>query len=155
MLLQNEKVWHQRYLNLAKEVSQWSKDPNTQVGAIAVGLSGQVLSQGYNGFPRKVEDLEHRWDDKELKYKFVIHAEMNCIYNATLNGVSLSGAKLYIWGTRGIPVCHECAKGIIQVGVKEVIMPKIKSPRKEWLVSHEYTKLMFRESDVKLLEFDI
>ena len=83
--------WYKRYLNLAKEVSTWSKDPNTKVGAVVVGSKGQILSQGYNGFPRGIKDTNDRLNDREKKYKFVVHAEQNCIYNATLNGVSLDG----------------------------------------------------------------
>jgi dCMP deaminase len=106
---------------MAKEISSWSKDPNTQVGAVAVGDKGQILSQGYNGFPRGILDRPDRLNDRETKYKFVVHAEMNVIYNATYSGVSLDGAQLYVYG---LPVCNECAKGIIQVGIKEVYISK-------------------------------
>ena len=86
--------WDLRYLKLAEEVSSWSKDPSSKIGAIAVGNKGQVLAQGYNGFPRGVIDKPEYYLDRETKYKYVVHAEMNVIYNATYNGVSLDGATM-------------------------------------------------------------
>ena len=109
--------WISRYLTLAKDISTWSLDPSRKIGAVAVGSKGQILSQGYNGFPRGIKDTEERLNDREQKYKYVVHAEMNVIYNATFNGVALDGAHLFVYG---LPVCSECAKGIIQVGVKKV-----------------------------------
>ena len=111
--------WTRRYLDIAKEVGTWSKDPSKQIGAVAVGDKGQILSQGYNGFPRGVKDTDDRYNVREEKYKYVVHGEMNCIYNACNSGVSLNGATLYV---TGLPVCSECAKGIIQVGIKKVVM---------------------------------
>lgn len=110
--------WDQVFLRLAKEVASWSKDPSTKVGAVAVGPKRNVLAQGYNGFPRGIFDYAERYNDKPTKYMYVVHAEMNVIYNATYNGVSLDGASLYVYG---LPPCSECAKGIIQVGIKEII----------------------------------
>ncbi len=110
--------WDNRYLSLAKEVATWSKDPSTQVGAVTVGAKKEVLSQGFNGFPRGIKDTDERYNHRETKYKFVVHAEMNAIYNATYSGTSLDGATLYIYG---LPICSECAKGIIQVGIKKVV----------------------------------
>ena len=112
---------------MAEEVSSWSKDPSTKIGAIAVGSKGQVLSQGYNGFPRGIEDTISHYEDRETKYKYVVHAEMNVIYNATYNGVSLDGATLYV---TGLPVCSDCAKGVIQVGIKRVVMKEQEIPLK-------------------------
>ena len=111
--------WTRRYLDIAKEVGTWSKDPSKQIGAVAVGDKGQILSQGYNGFPRGVKYTDDRYNVREEKYKYVVHGEMNCIYNACNSGVSLNGATLYV---TGLPVCSECAKGIIQVGIKKVVM---------------------------------
>ena len=137
--------WDMRYMALANEVSTWSKDPSTQVGTVAVGSKGQVLSQGYNGFPRGVDDDMSRLEIRETKYKYIVHAEMNCIFNATYNGVSLDGSTMYVYG---LPMCSECAKGIIQVGIKKVIMPQMYIPKK-WSESFELTKSMFWEADVE------
>lgn len=138
--------WHERYLNLAKEVSSWSKDPSRKIGAVIVGSHGQILSQGFNGFPRGVLDLQERYDDRTTKYQYVVHAEMNAIYNATLNGVKCAGADLYVCG---LPICSECAKGIIQVGIRTVHLPEsVFGQRKIWDESFEFTKSMFNESGV-------
>jgi dCMP deaminase len=137
--------WDKRYLALAEQVSMWSKDPSRQIGAVAVGSKGQVLAQGYNGFPRGIPDNPSLYQDRELKYKYVVHAEMNVIYNATYNGVSLDGSTLYV---HGLPVCSDCAKGVIQVGVKRVVMPQQEIPD-HWRESWDLTSLMFDKAGVR------
>jgi len=140
--------WDQRYLELAKHIATWSKDPSTQVGAVAIGSEGEVLAQGYNGFPRGVSDSKERYENRDIKYRFVVHAEMNCIYNATFNGIGLDGATMYVWG---LPLCNECAKGIIQVGITRVVGPAngfIDVPDK-WKVSCLDTISMFKEVNIK------
>lgn len=138
--------WDQRYLNLAKEVASWSKDPSTRVGAVVVGDHGQVLSQGYNGFPRGISDNPERLENRELKYRYIVHAEMNAIYNATFNGVSLAGATMYI---HGLPCCSDCAKGLLQVGIKRVVMPQQQVPEK-WSESWQLSRRMFDEAHVEV-----
>ena len=143
--------WLENYLNLAKHISTWSKDPGTKVGAVAVGKHGQILSQGYNGFPRGVEDTDARLHEREVKYKFVVHAEQNCIYNATLNGVSLNGADLYV---HGLPVCSECAKGVIQVGIKRVFICHPAEIPPIWQDAYKLTKQMFNEAGIESTRID-
>jgi len=138
--------WDERYLRLAKEVATWSKDPSKQVGAIAIGEKGQVLSQGYNGFPRGVKDSKERYNHKETKYRYVVHAEQNCIYNATYNGVSLKGASMYVYG---LPVCNECAKAMIQVGIKRIVMPFDGEIPEIWQESCEKAKALCEEAGVQ------
>ena len=141
--------WDLRYLDLAKHISTWSKDPSTKIRSIAIGKNGQVLSQGYNGFPRGVSDSTERLNDREKKLARVVHAEMNVIYNASANGVTLKGSTLYI---HGLPCCSDCAKGVIQVGIKRVVMPKkeLNDPaRLRWEESWNKAKEMFRESGVQ------
>ena len=138
--------WDIRYLGLAREVASWSKDPSSKIGAVAIGTKGQVLAQGYNGFPRGIDDSENRLNNRELKYKYVVHAEQNVIYNATYNGVSLDNSTLYVWG---LPVCSSCALGVIQVGVKRVIMPDLNYPEK-WMDNFlGGSKDMFDEAGVE------
>ena len=139
--------WDQRYLSLAKEVSTWSKDPSTQVGAVTVGSKKEVLSQGFNGFPRGIHDTDERYNNRDIKYKLVVHAEMNAIYNATYSGASLDGATLYVYG---LPICSECAKGIIQLGIKKVVVEKSKE-LDNWNESVQLSKEMFDESGVELI----
>ena len=139
------KKWGDRYLGLAREVSTWSKDPSTKVGAVVIGDHGQLLSQGFNGFPRGINDNAARLKDKQKKYKLVVHAEMNAIYNAGLNGISLDGSTLYVYG---LPVCNECAKGIIQVGIKTVVAMRPKDYNKDWDESIKDAEALFKEAEV-------
>jgi len=135
-------------MDIAKSVATWSKDPSTKVGAVVVGDKGQILSQGYNGFPRDVKDTKDRYENREEKYKYIVHGEMNAIYNACHSGASLNGATLYV---TGLPVCSECAKGIIQVGIKKVIMQYPKDISKTWRDSMVITLKMFQEAGVTFI----
>ena len=140
------KAWGDRYIHLAKEISTWSKDPSTKVGAVVIGNNGEVLSQGYNGFPRSIKDTPQRLKDREKKYNLVVHAEMNAIYNASLNGVSLKGSTLYVYG---LPICNECAKGVIQVGIDRVVATRPADYNKEWDESIRDAKALFKEAEVE------
>lgn len=106
--------WNYRFLNLAKYVSEWSKDPSTKVGAVIADSDYRVVSLGYNGFPRGIADdgrLVHRND----KYKIIVHAERNAIL---FSQRSLAGCRLYTWP---ILTCSQCAAMIIQTGIIEVV----------------------------------
>ncbi|MBT6470931.1 MAG: CMP deaminase [Candidatus Marinimicrobia bacterium] len=142
--------WDKRYIKLAKEVSTWSKDPSKQIGAVVIGSKGQVLAQGYNGFPRGVNDNPENYDNREVKYKMVVHAEMNCIFNASFTGTSLDGATLYVYG---LPVCSSCAKGVIQVGIKNVVMLYKDTPT-NWDEEWSWSKRMFDEAGVNYKTVD-
>lgn len=135
--------WDARWLEIAGVVSTWSKDPSTKIGAIAV-KDKRLVSTGYNGFPRGIQDYDDRWNNREEKYKYVVHAEMNCIYNANYHNQSLKGSTMYIVG---LPVCHECAKGIIQAGVVRVVAEFLDAPLK-WAKSTEITTKMFKEAGI-------
>lgn len=143
--------WERKFILLAKHISIWSKDPSKKIGAVAVGSKNQILSTGYNGFPRGIDDSPERLNNRTEKYKYVVHAEQNLIYNATYNGISLDDATVFIWG---LPLCSECAKGILQVGVRTVrwAIPK-SSIDKKWKDSYELTKELFfeRGCDIKQL----
>ena len=134
--------WDKRFLEMAGLVASWSKDPSTKVGTIAV-RNRTVIAQGYNGFPRGIND-DDRLDNRTIKYMYIVHSEMNAIYNAAENGVSLKGSTIY---TVGLPVCHDCAKGLIQVGIKRVFTTEIESPER-WLKSLSLTEEMFKEADI-------
>ncbi len=137
--------WAVRYFEIAELVSSWSKDPSTKVGAIIVGDKGQIIAQGYNGFPRGVEDLEERYNHRETKYKFVVHAEMNAILNALYNGSSVVGASIYI---HNLPVCQECAKAIIQSGISRVFIDT--EIEGKWMDAWAFSKIMFAEAGVEV-----
>ena len=142
--------WYKRYMDVAEQVSTWSKDPNTKVGAVIVGSKGQILSQGYNGFPRGIKDTPTRLNDRDKKLSLVVHAEMNAIFNASYNGVSLDGSVLFV---HGLPICSECAKGIIQVGIRRVVIESDKiDARPHWAESWKITVQMFREAGVEIFQ---
>ena len=111
--------WDEYFMGVAQLAAQRSKDPSTQVGCCIVDEQNRILSTGYNGFPHGCSDDEFPWNRDEslgeTKYPFVVHAELNAILNN--RGKSLAGAKLYV----GLFPCHECAKAIIQAGIREVI----------------------------------
>ena len=143
LILSNK--WNKRYLALAEQISTWSKDPSRQIGCVAVGDKGQVLAQCYNGFPRGIEDSPEIYNNRELKYKYIVHAEMNTIFNASYNGVSLDGATLYV---HGLPCCSDCAKGIVQVGIKQIFMNKQDVPD-TWQTSWDLSQSMFDAAGIK------
>ena len=137
--------WDDRFLDLAAQIGGWSKD-STKIGAIVIDKHKRILSQGYNGFPRGIEDSHDRLSNREKKLKYVVHAEMNCIYNACHNGVSLNGGTLYV---SGLPVCSDCAKGVIQSGISSVIMQfETKLMDGPWGESWNTSKDMFNEAGV-------
>jgi dCMP deaminase len=143
--------WTRRHLDTAKNISTWSKDPSRKIGAVAVGKNNNILATGYNGFPRGIED-NHRLNDRETKYKYIVHGEMNCIYNACFNGISLAGATLYVYG---LPVCSECCKGIIQVGIKTVIAEVPKDLPEHWKESTKLAKAMLGEAGVVYVQYEM
>ena len=136
--------WDIRFLEMAKLVASWSKDPSTQVGAIAV-RNRNVIAQGYNGFPRGVDDNEIYYANRAIKYKRIVHAEMNAIYNAAENGVSLKDSTIYVIG---LPICHDCAKGLIQAGISRVVTPQQEIPE-NWKDSVSSSQSMFDEVGIK------
>ena len=112
--------WDEYFMGVSLLASMRSKDPSTQVGACIVSTENKIMSVGYNGFPRGCSDDDFPWErsaenSNDTKYPFVCHAELNAILNA--GGQNLSGAKIYV----ALFPCNECAKAIIQSGIKEVI----------------------------------
>ena len=111
--------WDQRFLELAKHIAGWSKDPSTKVGCVVVGEDREIRSTGFNGFPRGIADDGERLSDREQKYPLICHAEENAIMHAARIGVSLKGCVAYVtW-----PPCTRCARSLIQAGVREVVYP--------------------------------
>ena len=112
--------WDEYFMGVAQLSGMRSKDPNTQVGACIVSNANKILSMGYNGFPSGCSDEDFPWerdgdDDLDTKYPFVTHSELNAILN--YRGGSLEGTKLYVT----LFPCNECAKAIIQAGIKTVV----------------------------------
>lgn len=141
--------WDSRFLLLAHVVASWSKDPSRKVGAVAV-KDRRVLSTGYNGFPCGVADTEERLNNREQKYKFIVHGELNCILNAAREGVSLEGATLYV---ARLPICGDCAKAVAQSGIKRVVMERrsFDDLDQKWVDSYQTTsKVIFEECGIEI-----
>ena len=117
----NYLSWDEYFMGIAKLSAMRSKDPSTQVGACIVGNDNRILSIGYNGCPNGFPDDVFPWDREgeplNTKYMYVCHAEMNAILNYRGNRKELENAKIYV----DLFPCNECAKLIIQAGIKEVI----------------------------------
>ena len=113
-------TWDEFFMGVAQLAARRSKDPNTQVGACIVSRDNRILSVGYNGTPNGYDDCCFPWDregdELETKYLYVVHAERNAILNYRGSNKDLEGAKLHV----DLFPCNECAKEIIQVGIKEV-----------------------------------
>ena len=112
--------WDEYFMGIAMLAARRSKDPNTQVGACIVSDDNIIISTGYNGMPKGCSDDEFPWDRKgeneaATKYPYVVHAELNAILNAS--GRDLRGSRIYV----ALFPCNECAKAIIQSGIKEVM----------------------------------
>lgn len=139
--VKSELKWIIRRLRVAREVSTWSKDPSTKVGAVIYDKDGVQLSQGYNGLPRGIQDDE-RINNREWKLPRVQHAELNCITNAARVGARLLDSELYVYG---LPVCNHCAGPIIQAGIKKIFMCVPENIRQAWADSYAISKEMFDE----------
>ena len=118
----SQEKWDKRYLKIAREAARWSKDPNKQCGAVVV-QDRKIHGVGYNGFPRGVEDKKSRLNDKPLKLKIVVHAEVNAIVAAECKGDTI-----YVWPQ--LP-CGQCMGLIIQSGIKRVVTMPL-DPDTDW-----------------------
>lgn len=140
------KLWDQRFMNIAQLISLWSKDPSSKIGAVIVNDERRILATGYNGFPRGIQDTEERLNNRDEKYPRIVHAEMNALMNALYNGVGVKDGTLYVFG---LPICPDCAKSVIQAGIKRVVIPyPIEVPGKWKQVWEDRSKPMFKEAGV-------
>jgi len=141
------RKWDYRFIELAKHVSSWSKDPSTKVGAVIVDKHNIVRGMGYNGFPRGVKDTSERYADRETKYRFVVHAELNAIMNAT---GSVRECRIYVWPTLMVPsVCPECCKAVIQSGIEEVVGLQGET-QERWQEMAHISETMLREAGLRI-----
>jgi dCMP deaminase len=141
------KKWDERFIQAARTVASWSPDPSSKIGAIAVSQQFLPLSWGFNAFPRHLP-LEEADVDREKKYKWIVHAEMNAIYNANREAVSLRDSTFYIWG---IPPCIECAKGLVQVGATRIVSVVYPEVSQHWLDSFKNDSMtLFDEANIKV-----
>ena len=139
------KKWDLRFLEMARNAASWSKDPSTQVGSIIVDDDKRVISVGYNGFPKGVDDDE-RLDNREEKYKMIVHAERNALLFANKD---VKGCSIY---TYPFMPCSVCAGMIIQAGIKRVVTVKNSNPR--WKEDFRTSRYLFQEAEIPLIEYD-
>ncbi len=146
-----EFKWHSRWMDMAKTVSHWSKDPSTKVGAIIVRPNNTFVSEGYNGFPRGMDDHIRFYLDRDMKYSRMIHAETNALLFAN---ESLEGYTLY---TYPLPPCDRCAVNIIQSGIKKVVARSQGSAvfgvQLRWQDSFDLAQDYFKEVGVEFIRW--
>jgi dCMP deaminase len=135
--------WDRRFLNLAELVGSWSKD-STKVGCVVIGTGRSVLTLGYNGFPRGIDDEVESRQTRPIKYLYTEHAERNAIYNAARNGTILNGGTLY----SNLFPCADCARAIVQVGINRVVTPQPDFSCQRWGVHFIASTTIFSESGV-------
>lgn len=134
------------FVGIATEVAKMSKDPSTKVGSLIIGPAFEIRASGWNGFPRGVVDSFDRLNDRPTKYRYVVHAEANAIANAARSGVSTDGCSMLV---TELHPCNECAKLIIQAGIKTVYAP-LPDVDGRWADSFEIAAQMFREAGVSV-----
>lgn len=138
--------WDKRFIEMATLVASWSKDTNTKVGAVVVDKDRIVLSMGYNGFARGVDDEIASRFDKPIKYLFTEHAERNAIFHAARHGVSLKGCSLY---ATMFP-CADCTRAMIQAGITELVAPTPDVEHPTWGQSFKVSIAMLEEAKVNI-----
>lgn len=138
--------WDARFCELAKFVSEWSKDPNAKVGAVIFSKRGGDVSIGYNGFPMGVEDSAERLKNQKMKLELIVHAEQNALIAASSRTM---GSTLYVWGK---PVCARCAGSVIQAGVKRVVSlnPDSVKAVSKWYKTGKVAHQIFLEAGVEV-----
>lgn len=141
----NLQKWDLRFLDLARFISGWSKDPSTQVGAVIVDENNRIVSIGYNGFPKGVCDND-RLKDRDAKYKIVVHGEINAILFANK---SVAGCTLY---TVPFEPCPRCAGLIIQSGIKRVVAPHNTNNR--WEDEFIISRTLFKEANIEVCYYE-
>lgn len=145
----NRLKWDRRFLDMSRLVAEWSKDPSTQTGAVFVAPDKHVISVGYNGFPRRLNDAPERYNDRATKYSMIVHCEMNAMMAAK---ESLVGSTLYTWPFLS---CDRCCVHMIQAGISRAVAPKLpKHLEERWGESVAKTKAMFEEAGVEVTEID-
>lgn len=144
--------WTEYFLNIAEQVKLKSKDQSTQIGAVIVGEDKEVLSTGYNSFPRGLDDSKQERQERPEKYFWIEHAERNAIYNAARIGVSLKNSIIYL--TSGLP-CMDCARGIVNSGIKTVYCKQVCTTKNKdkWDESQKKSLELLRECDIDVIYY--
>jgi dCMP deaminase len=144
--------WDELFFNLAEKYRDKSKDPSSQFAAIAVDDGNIPVAFGFNGFPKKVHDTPERYNDREVKYRFVVHAEANMVALASKSGKSIDNCRLYI----DTYPCSTCCGILLQAGIKEIVLNGDSAKHKDmafqerWKADIDVTKIMCEEAGVKI-----
>ena len=141
--------WVTYYKQLANTVKLKSKDKYTQIGAVIVGEGGEIVSTGYNSFPRGLDDGIHLRQERPEKYYWFEHAERNAIYHAARHGVSLKDCKLYVT----LFPCADCARAMIQSGITKLIAPEPNLDHEVWGEHFKAAIQMMEEANIKITLF--
>lgn len=150
--------WDQHFLQLSIDHARMSKDPSTKVGAVVVGPDREIVSMGFNGFPRGVIDSTFRLGNREEKLRLIVHAEMNAVLGAARHGTRTKGCSLYLAATDasgdvwGGPPCTRCAVELIQAGISEIISCPPKQVPSRWADDLALSKNILIEAGVTYRE---
>ena len=139
----NTEKWDRRFLDLAKLVSTWSKDPSTQTGAVIVRPDNTILSVGFNGFAKNMQDDPQAYANREIKYSRIIHCEVNALIHARSD---VHKCILYTWPFAS---CDRCAVQMLQAGISRFVFPSLPEHLVDrWKESLDKTISYFKEAGV-------
>jgi len=146
-------TWEEYFRDIAKTVATKSKDPKTNIGAVIVGRDGEIVSTGYNSFPRGLDDTKPERFERPNKYFWFEHAERNAIYNAARVGTSTKGCTLYL--DHWFP-CADCARGIINAGITTIYCEPLNEDEDnpQYMESFVQSKEMLEEAGVQLKYYE-
>ena len=146
--------WDEYFLGIAEQVKLKSKDQSSKLGAVIVGKDNDVLSVGYNSFPRGFDDDSPKYQERPEKYDWFEHAERNAIYSAARRGVALKGSKIYLSSQ---VACMPCARAIINSGIKKVYCKRehTTNNKEKWDDSCAKSLILLKKCGVKVIYYDI
>jgi dCMP deaminase len=140
--------WKEYFWHIAQQVKNKSKDQRTKIGCVIVGPDNEIVSTGYNSFPRGINDDIPERQERPEKYYWFEHAERNAIYNAARIGVSTKGCTMYL--TCGIP-CTDCTRGLINAGINRIVCAPGEGAKGKIWDEHEKRSLeMFKEAGIDI-----
>lgn len=146
--MNNIEKWDKRFLDLAKHIAQWSKDPSSKVGAVIVRPDKSVCSVGFNGFPQSMPDTEILYTTREEKLSRVIHSEINALL---FSREPVKGYTMYV----ALMPCDRCFVTMVQAGIVRFVCPKPTEQQNErWGAAFEKTRQFARECGVELIEVE-
>lgn len=153
--------WDRHFLGMSFYHARLSKDPSTRVGSVIVGPDHEILSAGFNGFPRGIADTVERLEDRDTKLKLMVHAEMNALLAAARTGMRLKGCTLYLSATDdsgmvwGGPPCTRCTVEIIQVGISEIVSYPLKTVPSRWHDDLTFALGLIKEAGITYRELPL